>query len=70
MQWQHMSLLDLQVKRGIPAVTINATKDDMRGLVHRLDSFVTLETALTFSISRGLGLVDPVARWWRSRTGD
>jgi hypothetical protein len=63
MQRQHMSLLDLQVERGIPAVTINTAKHDMRCLMHRFDSFVTLKTALTFSVSLGLGLVDPVARW-------
>src|SRR5262245_49670921 len=70
MLWRDMSLFHFQTARRIAAVTIDATEDDMRGLVHRLDAFVTLEATGALSVCLGLSLINPVAFRQRSGTSD
>src|SRR5947208_3411795 len=48
--------------RRIAAVTIRATKHDMAGLMHGLDSLMALQAAGTFCVCLRLGLVNPIAR--------
>jgi hypothetical protein len=47
-------LLFRETARGIAAVAIGATKDHMGGLVHRLDSVVTLVAAGAFGVGLSL----------------
>jgi hypothetical protein len=51
-----------KTRRGIAAVTISATKHDMAGLMHGLDSLMALETSGTFCVCLCLSLVNPIAR--------
>src|ERR1051326_3827269 len=52
-----------QTGRRIAAVTIGATKHDVRSFMHRLDTLMTLETSGAFCVCLYFGLIDPIA--WR-----
>jgi hypothetical protein len=50
-------------------MTIDATKDDMGGFMHRFNSAMALNASDTLGVGRCLGLIDPVPGWKRGWFG-
>ncbi len=60
---ENVRLLFLEAASGIAAVTIGAPEHDvLLRFVHWLDALMTLQTADTFCVRFGLGLIDPIVR--------